>query len=112
MKAFVPNSYSLQRASGSHQFSHHFLLLGMIHPYYESCIYMVLELSTSYVLIIICFSKRPVPSAEKKKDVMGIFAGCRNQNFGRCVTRNKACQINRNGTVLQTNGFFLEGKES
>src|SRR5271168_2535568 len=70
--------------------------------YYESCIYMVLELSTSYVLIIICFSKCPVPSAKKKTDVTGIFAGCQNQNFGRCVTRNKACQIDRNGTVIPT----------
>ena len=94
MKAFVPNSYSLQRASGSHQFSHHFLLLDMIQPlailivvspeccialvegfiYYKSCIYMVLELSTSYyVLIIICFSKRPVPSAKKKNRCNGHF---------------------------------------
>ena len=87
------------------------LLLDMIHPlailivvspeccialvegfiYYKLCIYMVLELSTSYELIIICFSKRPVPSAKKKTDVTGIFAGCQNQNFSRCVRRNKAC---------------------
>ena len=115
----MPNSYSLQRAGGSHRFSHHFLLLDMIHPlailivvspeccialvegfiYYELCIYMVLELSTSYELIIICFSKRPVPSAKKKTDVTGIFAGCWNQNFGKGVRRNKACQIDQNGTV-------------
>ena len=28
--------------------------------------------------------------------------GCRNQKFGRCVTRNKTCRIDRNGTALPT----------
>ena len=54
---------------------------------------MVLELSTSYVLMIICFSKRPVPSAEKKTDVTDIFAGCRNQNFGRCVSVTRPAEL-------------------
>ena len=68
---------------------------------------MVLELSTSYVLIIICFLKRPVPSAKKKTDVTDIFAGCWNQNFSRCVTCNTACQIDQNGTVC-THGITLD----
>ena len=32
-------------------------------------------------------------------NVMVAWPKCRNQNFGRCVTCNRACRIDRNGTV-------------
>ena len=35
-------------------------------------------------------------------NVMVAWPKCRNQNFGRCVMCNRACRIDRNGTVGQT----------
>ena len=42
-------------------------------------------------------------------DVMAISMRCRNKNFGRHVTRNMPCWIDRNGTVLVSTFFWLEG---
>ena len=71
----------------------------------------LLAKSKSHIIFFLNYTKvcpkNSCMSAEKKKVVTPVLAACRNQNFGRRVTRHAACRIEWKGTVYGRKPVFL-----